>query len=98
MVIVLLFVSGCAASSLALRQGWLVSLIFWQEHVDEIRRAVHVAVRENDYAAKVAASRAKWVTVEELAGVLAGADSVWVLCEPLPEELDEMREFVREVS
>jgi len=66
---------------LQLRQAWLVSLILWQEHVDEIRRAVRLTVEEpiteSDYAAKVDALRAEWVPVEELAGLLAGGFDGW---------------------
>ncbi len=70
-----------STAALGLRQGWLVSLVLWQEHVEEIRGAIRVAVREpisqNDYAAKVEANRAAWVPVEELAGVLAGNHEDW---------------------
>ncbi len=67
--------------SLALRQAWLTSLVLWEEHVDEIRRAVRVTVREpiteSEYGARVEANRAEWVSVEELAGDLAVQESVW---------------------
>jgi hypothetical protein len=33
------------ADELGVREGWLVSLILWQEHVEEIREALHVVFK-----------------------------------------------------
>jgi hypothetical protein len=70
-----------SADECRLRFAWLTSLVLWQEHVDEIRRAIRVAVREPiseaEYAVKVAKFREEWVDIEELAGVLAGDAGGW---------------------
>ena len=69
------------ADKLDVRFAWLTSLILWQEHVDEIRRAVRVAVREpiseGEYAARVEANRSRWVDLEELAAELASDAGGW---------------------
>jgi hypothetical protein len=74
-------VLAAEADVVALRQSWLTSLILWQEHIDEIRRAVRLAVKEpitqSDYDAMLATARAEWVPVEELAAYLAGQRTDW---------------------
>jgi len=66
------------AEKLELRFAWLTSLLLWEEHVDEIRRAIRVSVREpitqSVYAARVEANRAEWLPLEELAADLANED------------------------
>ena len=70
-----------AAEKVELRRAWLVSFVLWQEHIDEIGRAVHLAVKEpvteSEHRAKVEAARNEWVPVEELAGFLAGQRNDW---------------------
>ena len=62
--------------SLEQREAWLVCLILWQEHIEEIRRALRLAVQEpiteSEYSAEVQVNRDEWVLVEELAAFLAG--------------------------
>jgi hypothetical protein len=74
-------VLAAQADLVSLRQAWLTSLILWQEHIDEIRRAVRVAVKEpitqSHYDTKLAAARAEWVPVVELAAYLAGQREDW---------------------
>ena len=64
------------AEALEQREAWLVGLTLWQEHIDEIRRAVRLAIREpiteSEHRAAVEAARDEWVPVEELAAFLAG--------------------------
>ena len=66
---------------LELREAWLVSLILWQEHVDEIGRAIRLVARmpitESDYAARVEQARQEWVSIRELASFLAGEYDAW---------------------
>jgi hypothetical protein len=70
-----------SADECGLRFAWLTSLILWQEHVEEIRRAIRLAVREPiseaEYAAEVARFREQWVDIAELASVLAGDAGGW---------------------
>ena len=69
------------AREVELREVWLIDLTLWQEQLDEVRRAVRLAVREpitqSDHNAKVAAAREQWVPVEELAAFLAGEREDW---------------------
>ena len=69
------------AETLELRFCWLFDQVLWQEHVDEIRRAIRLTVREPiteaEHAAKVEAARSEWLPVEELAGMLAGDHEAW---------------------
>ena len=64
------------AEALEQREAWLVGLILWQEHIDEIRHAVRLAINEpiteSEYNAAVEANRDEWVPVEDLAAFLAG--------------------------
>jgi hypothetical protein len=61
---------------MGVREAWLVSLVLWQEHIDEIRRAIRLTVREpiteSQHGALVEATRAEYVPVDELAAMLAG--------------------------
>ena len=58
------------------REAWLIDLTLWQEHIDDIRRAVRLSVKEpiteSEYRAAVEAARDEWVPVQELAAFLAG--------------------------
>ena len=69
------------ARELELREVWMIDLTLWQEHVDEIREAVRLAVEEpitqSDYEAKLVAAREEWVPVEEIAAFLAGYRDDW---------------------
>jgi hypothetical protein len=64
------------AEMLEQREAWLVSLTLWQEHIEEIRRAVRLSVKEpiteSEHQAAVEAARNRWVPVGELAEFLAG--------------------------
>ena len=69
------------AETLALREAWLVSLTLWQEHIDEIRRAIRLTVQEpvteSQYGAMVTEARKEWLPVEELAALSAGSHEGW---------------------
>jgi hypothetical protein len=64
------------AEALEQREAWLMSMVLWMDHIEEIARAVRLAVREpvteSEYNAQVEANREEWVPVEELAAFLAG--------------------------
>jgi hypothetical protein len=64
------------AEVLEQREAWLVGLTLWQEQIEEIARAVRLAVREpiteSEYQVALEAARDEWVPVEELASFLAG--------------------------
>jgi len=68
-------------AELELREAWLVTEVVWQEHLDEIRRAMGQAIQEpvteSEYAAKVGAARAQWVPVAELAEIAAEDYEGW---------------------
>jgi len=63
------------------REMWLVGMTLWEEHVEEIRRAVQLAVREpitqSEYNAANQAASDEWVSVTELAAFLAGEREDW---------------------
>jgi hypothetical protein len=63
------------------REMWLVDMVLWEEHVEEIRRAIRLAVREpiteSEYAAANQAARDEWVSVTEMAAFLAGEREEW---------------------
>ncbi len=56
-------------------------MVLWQEHADEISRAVRLAVQEpiteSDYRAQIDASRSEWVPIDELADIAAGDHEGW---------------------
>jgi hypothetical protein len=63
------------------REMWLVDMTLWEEHVEDIRRAIRWAVREpitqSEYNAANQAARDEWVSVTELAAFLAGQREEW---------------------
>jgi hypothetical protein len=69
------------AEKVELRWCWLLSLELWQEHVDEMRRAINLSVSEpitrTEYETKLAGAREEWVPVEEIAAFLAGYREDW---------------------
>jgi len=70
-----------SAKEIALRQAWLVALTLWQEHLDEIERAFRLSfsepITESEYRAKVDASRAEFVPVDDLTSWLANDRNDW---------------------
>jgi hypothetical protein len=64
------------AEKVELRWHWLLTHELWQEHIDEMRRAVGLSVSEpitqSEYNARLAAAREEWVPIEEIAAFLAG--------------------------
>jgi hypothetical protein len=85
------------ASELGVREAWLVSLTLWQEHIDEIGRALRITLREpiteSAYLAREAEVRAEWVPLVEAAEMLAGDQDEW-----REEDFVEGEDGTREVS
>jgi hypothetical protein len=58
-----------------------VTTVLWQEHVQEIRAAVRLAVQEpitqSDHVKVLQANRDEWVEVEELAAFAANREGAW---------------------
>jgi hypothetical protein len=68
-------------AELQVRESWLVSLILWQEHIAEIRRALRLSlsepITESEHRRLTENLRAEWTPVDELAAMLAGQHEGW---------------------
>jgi len=69
------------AEKVGLRQAWLVALTLWEEHIDEIRGALRLVLREpvteSEYAARVEEVRKEWMPLGEIAAFAAGESENW---------------------
>ena len=61
---------------LQLRFNWLLSLLLWEEHTQDIRQALRLffdePITQSEYDARLARNRDEWAPVQELAEFLAG--------------------------
>ena len=71
----LISVQKLNVEKLQLRFNWLLSLMLWQEHIEDVRKVLRLHLNEpitqSEYDAKLALSREDWVPLEDIAAFLA---------------------------
>jgi hypothetical protein len=69
------------AEKVGLRLAWLVSLTLWEEHIEEVRGALRLVLKEpiteSEYATRVEEFRQEWMPVDEIAAFAAGESEAW---------------------